>query len=57
MTRHDGVELEGEFSPFIRACIGIGIVLFAGGVAACLCLWAAPPFVRALGDVIVALRG
>jgi len=57
MNQQDGVELEGEFSPFIRACIGIGIVLFAGGLATGLCLWMASPFLRALADVITALRG
>jgi len=44
MNKQDGVELSGEFSPFIRACIGIGIVLFAGGLSLCL----AAPFLRAI---------
>jgi len=26
-VNEDGVELSGEFSPFLRACIGIGILL------------------------------
>jgi len=44
MNRQDGIEVSGEFSPFIRACIGIGIVLFAAGV----CLLLATPFLHAL---------
>jgi len=50
MNRQDGIEISGEFSPFIRACIGVGIVLFAGA-----------PFIWAVcsgaSQVIVALRG
>jgi len=44
MSQQDGIEVSGEFSPFIRACIGIAIVLFAGGVF----LLFAAPFLRAL---------
>jgi len=44
MNKQDGVEVSGEFSPFIRACIGIGIVLFSGG----LFLFFATPFLHAL---------
>jgi len=47
------IELSGELSPFLRGCIGISLVLFAGG----LCLWFASPFLRAFGDVIAAWRG
>jgi len=32
MNKQDGVELSGEFSPFIRACIGIGILLVSASV-------------------------
>jgi len=44
MNRDEGIELCGEFSPFIRACIGVGIVLFASGVF----LLFAAPFLRAI---------
>jgi len=27
MTREDGIEISGEFSPFLRACIGLGILM------------------------------
>jgi len=27
MNRDEGIELHGEFSPFLRACIGIGILM------------------------------
>jgi len=27
MNRDEGIELRGEFSPFLRACIGIGILM------------------------------
>jgi len=40
------IEISGELSPFLSGCIGVAIVLFVGGVAACLCLWAASPFLR-----------
>jgi len=43
------IELSGELSPFLRGCIGIAIVLFAGG----LCLWFAPGSIRAFGQALV----
>jgi len=27
MNRQDGIEVSGEFSPFLRLCIGIGILM------------------------------
>ena len=45
MDKQQGVELEGSFSPFMRACIGVAVVMAA-----------AAPFVLALGKAISWLR-
>lgn len=45
MDKQQGVELEGSFSPFMRACIGVAVVMVA-----------AAPFVLALGKAISWLR-
>jgi len=29
MNQQDGVELSGEFSPFLRGCVGVAIVALA----------------------------
>jgi len=44
MNQNNGVELSGEFSPFLRVCIGVGILM---GAAGCFLL-AATPFIRAV---------
>jgi len=50
MNRQEGIDLSGEFSPFLRACVGVGIVLMA-----------AAPFIWALcgglAKVLTVLRG
>jgi len=33
MNQHHGIEVNGEFSPFLRLCIGVAIVLIAAGIA------------------------
>jgi len=45
MNRQDGIEVSGEFSPFIRACIGVRIVMFFS-----------TPFILAVGKVLHWLR-
>jgi len=45
MNRQNGIEVSGEFSPFLRACIGVGIVLCA-----------AAPFILAIGKALHWLR-
>jgi len=47
------IEISGELPPFLSGCIGVAIVLFAAG----LCMWAVSPFLHALGELVVALRG
>jgi len=44
MNQTHGIEVNGEFSPFIRACIGVGIVVCAVGLG----LLLATPFLHAL---------
>jgi len=45
MNQENGVEVSGEFSPFLRACIGVAIVLLA-----------LSPLVLAFGKVLHWLR-